>query len=147
MMRIEAMLLATGDNTAGVEIPAAVVSSLGGGGRPAVHVTINGISYRTSIGAMDGKFMLPVSAERRAAAGVKPGDVLDLELELDTTPREVLLPADFAEALAAEPAARAAFDRLPSIGKQRHVTPIEEAPSAETRARRIAKAIEALKLG
>jgi hypothetical protein len=146
-MRIEAVLKAMGGNTAGIEIPAAVVSSLGGGGRPAVHVTIRGVSYRTSIGAMDGKFMLPVSAERRAAAGVEPGDVFDLELELDTTPREVVLPTDFAEALKAEPEAQAAFDRLPHIGKQRHITPIEEAESPETRARRIAKAIEALKLG
>ncbi|HVW92731.1 MAG TPA: YdeI/OmpD-associated family protein [Devosia sp.] len=146
-MRIEAMLLATGGNTTGIEIPAAVVSSLGGGGRPAVNVTINGVSYRTSIGAMGGKFMLPVSAERRTAAGVKAGDVVDLVLELDTTPREVAVPPDFAAALAAEPLARAAFDKLPYSGKQRHVLPIEEAKTAETRARRIAKAVEALKLG
>lgn len=146
-MRIEATLVATGGNTAGIEIPASVVSSLGGGGRPPVHVTINGVSYRTSIGAMDGKFMLPVSAERRAAAGVKPGDVFDLELELDTTPRQVTVPEDFAAALAAEPIAKSAFDKLSYSGKQRHILPIEDAKSPETRARRIAKAVEALKFG
>ena len=146
-MKFRAELLATGANTTGIEISPAVVEQLGGGKKPAVNVTINGFSYRTSIGSMGGKFLLPVSAERRAAAKVKAGDHFELELTLDTAPREVTVPPDLAAALAAEPHAKAAYDKLAYSHQQRHVLPIEEAKTPETRARRVAKTIEALKAG
>jgi len=146
-MKIRAILLSTGANTTGIEIAPETVEALGGGKKPAVNVTINGFSYRTSIGSMGGKYMLPVSAERRVAAGVKGGDSVDLELTLDTAPREVVVPPDLAAALKAEPAAQAAWDKLAYSHKQRHVLPIEVAKTPETRSRRVAKAVEMLKSG
>ncbi len=146
-MKIDAIVLATGGNTTGIEIPQAAMEELAGGRRPGGHVTINGFSYRTSIASMGGKYLLPVSAERRAAAGLKVGDRVELDLTLDQAAREIVVPADLAAALAAEPAARAVFDGLAYGHKQRHLLPIEAAGTPETRARRIAKAVETLKAG
>jgi uncharacterized protein YdeI (YjbR/CyaY-like superfamily) len=60
-------------------------------------------------------------------------------------PRVVVEPEDFARALDADPAARAAYDRLASTHKRRHVPAIESAKKAETRERRIEKALQMLR--
>ena len=137
-------MLQQGNNT-GIPVPPEVVEALGGGKRPAVNVRINGFDYRTSVGSMGGRFLVPVSAERRAAAGVKAGDTIEVELTLDTAPRELSVPADLAEALAADPAAQAAFDKLSYSARQRHVLAVEGAKTAETRARRIGKVVDELR--
>jgi uncharacterized protein YdeI (YjbR/CyaY-like superfamily) len=54
-------------------------------------------------------------------------------------------PADFARALDADPAARAAYDRLSHTRKREHVLAIENAKKAETRKRRIDKAVATLR--
>jgi uncharacterized protein YdeI (YjbR/CyaY-like superfamily) len=56
--------------------------------------------------------MVGVSAEHRTGAGVKAGDILDVDIELDTEKREVDVPADLAAAIDAEPEARRYFDTL-----------------------------------
>ena len=91
--------------------------------------------------------MIGVSAENRAGAGVKGGDEVDVDLELDTAPREVSVPADFAAALAADPAAARTFDGLSYSNKSWHTYQVEGAKSNETRQRRIAKSITALREG
>jgi hypothetical protein len=144
-MKLRTELLATGTNTTGIELTPAQVEELGGGQRPAVNVRVNGFAYRTSVGSMGGRFLIPVSAERRAAAGVKAGDTIEVELALDTAPRELAVPADLAATLGAEASARAAFDKLSYSARQRHVLAVEGAKSAETRARRIAKIVDELR--
>jgi uncharacterized protein YdeI (YjbR/CyaY-like superfamily) len=72
---------------------------------------------------------------------------VDVELELDTAPREVTVPPDFASALAAEPAAQATFDGLSYSNRSWHVLQIGGAKTDETRQRRIAKSVEALRAG
>ena len=134
----------TGGNTTGVVVPPEIVEKLGGGKKPAVNVTVNGFAYRSSIASMGGEFLVGVSAERRAAAGVKGGDAITVTLALDTAPREVEIPPDFAKALAANKAAKAAFDKLSYSHKSQHVLAITGAKAAETRARRIDKAIATL---
>jgi len=105
------------DKTAtGIEVPAEVVAGLGQGQRPPVRVTIGDYSYRTTVARMGGQFLISLSAENRAAAGVAAGDEVDVDLELDDAPREVEVPADLAAALARDDAARAAFDSLARIG-------------------------------
>ena len=99
-MKFRTELLATGANTTGIELTPAQVEELGGGKRPAVNVGINGFAYRSSVGSMGGRFLVPVSAERRAAAGVKAGDTVEVDLTLDTAPRELAVPADLADARA-----------------------------------------------
>ena len=69
----------------------------------------------------------------------------DVEVELDTEPREVTLPPDFAAALDADAAARALFDGLSYSNKLRHVLSIEDAKTDETRRRRIDKLVSGLR--
>jgi Bacteriocin-protection, YdeI or OmpD-Associated/Domain of unknown function (DUF1905) len=146
-MRFRATLETEGKTATGINVPAEVVEALGGGKRPRVTVTINGHTYRSSVAVLGGRYMLGVSAENRAAAGVEGGQDVDVELELDTAPREVTVPPDFAAALAAEPAAQATFAGLPYSNKSWHVLQIEGAKTDETRQRRIAKSVEALREG
>lgn len=146
-MRFRTTIL-QGDKTAtGIRVPDEVVEALGAGKRPAVRVTINGFTYRSSIAVMGGTYMVGVSAENRAGTGVAGGDEVDVDIELDTEPREVEVPPDFASALDADPAARTTFDRLSYSNKSWHTLQIAGAKTAETRERRIAKSIEALREG
>ena len=94
---------------------------------------------------MGGRYLLPLSAENRAGAGVAAGDEVDVDMELDTEPREVVVPADLSAALEGDLAAREAFERLSYSHRRRHVMAIEEAKTPVTRQRRIAKALEMLR--
>jgi len=146
-MRFRTTIL-QGDKTAtGIRVPDEVVEALGSGKRPAVTVTINGFTYRSTIAVMGGEYMVGVSAENRAGANVAGGDMVDVDIELDTAPREVTLPADFAAALDADPRARSTFDGLSNSNKGWHVYQINGAKTNETRQRRIAKSVEALREG
>lgn len=131
-------------NVVGIVIPAELIEKLGGGKRPSVTVTLNGYSYRNTVGVMAGKFMVGVAAEHRAKANVKGGDTVEVGLELDTAPREVTVPADFAAALTKAKALRS-FEALAYSHRKEHVRAIEEAKSPETRLRRIDKAIEKIR--
>jgi hypothetical protein len=121
-----------GDKTAtGIQIPDEVVEALGAGKRPPISVTIKGYTYRSTVAVMGGAYMVGVSAENRAGAGVKGGDEVDVEIELDTAPREVMVPPDFASALDAEPNARNTFEGLSYSNKSWHVLQIEGAKTDE----------------
>jgi Bacteriocin-protection, YdeI or OmpD-Associated/Domain of unknown function (DUF1905) len=146
-MRFRAILQLAGKSATGFRVPAEVVAALGAGKRPAVRVTINGHTYRSTVAPLGGVFMLPVSAEHRASAGVAAGDEVDVDIELDTAPREVAVPPDFAEALDRDADARRHFDVMSYSNQRRYVLGIEEAKSAETRQRRIARAVGELREG
>ena len=145
--RIRALIEQTGKTACGFAVPEDVVLALGKGKRPPVTVTINGYTYRSTVAPMGGRYLIGVSAENRAAAGVHGGETHDIELTLDSAPREVELPADFAAALAAEPAAAATFERLSPSNKGYHTALFADAKSDETRRRRIEKSIAALREG
>ena len=146
-MRFRTTIL-QGDKTAtGIRVPDEVVEALGAGKRPKVLVTIRGYTYRNSVAVMGSEYMIGVSAENRAGAGVAGGDTVDVDIELDTAPREVTVPDDFAAALAAEPNARRTFDGLSYSNKSWHVLQIEGAKTDETRQRRIVKSVGALREG
>jgi Bacteriocin-protection, YdeI or OmpD-Associated/Domain of unknown function (DUF1905) len=131
-----------------MRVPAEVVVALGTGKRPPVVVTLNGrYTYRNTIAVYGDDYLLGVSAEHRAGAGVQAGDVLDVDLELDTEPREVVVPADFAAALDADPTARRTFDGLSYSNRSWHVLSIDGAKTPETRQRRIEKSIATLREG
>lgn len=142
--RFQASLLASGKTATGIAVPPEIIEQLGAGKRPPVRVTIGAYTYRTTVGVMGGKAMIPVSADHRRQAGIAAGDDIDVEVELDTQPREVSLPADLAEALSKDPAARQFFDTLSPSQKKWHVQQAESAKTAETRQRRIAKSVELL---
>jgi hypothetical protein len=144
-MRFRSTLQLNGRTATGIPVPEKVVEGLGSGKRPPVRVTINGHTYRSTVATMGGQFMLGVSAEIRENAGVAAGDEVDVDIELDTEPREVIVPPDFAEALDRDADTRRFFEGLSYSKKQQFVLPVEQAKTAETRQRRIAKAIGVLR--
>jgi len=145
-VKFNTIILQQGNNT-GIEVPADVVEKLGGGKRAPLKVTLNGFSYRSTLAVMGGKYLIPLSAERRTAAKVKGGDQLDITVELDTEVREVELPDDFKKALSKDKKAQQSFDKLSYSGKQGYVLPITQAKTEETRIRRIEKALAELARG
>ena len=133
-----------GLNATGIPVPAEVVTELGQGKRPKVVVHIGGHSYRSTVAAYGDVYMLPLSQERRAAAGVEAGQTVEITLELDTQPRTVDVPDHLAAALAEQPGLRAAFDALSYSARKEHVRQVETAKAAETRQRRIDKIVAGL---
>ena len=146
-MRFHTTILQGGKTATGIQVPDEVVTALGAGRRPPVKVTINGYTYRSTVAVMGGAYMVGVSAEHRAGAGVAGGDEVDVDLELDTAPREVEVPPDLAAALDAEPAARSTFDGLSYSNRSWHVLQVTGAKTEETRQRRIARSVDLLKQG
>jgi hypothetical protein len=145
--RFRTTLRGAGKTATGIVVPPDVVTRLGAGKRPAVRVTIGSHTYRSTVAVMGGQFMIGVSADNRAKAGVAAGDELDVQLELDTEPRQVAVPQDLAKALAAEPNVKQFFERLSYSQKRWHVLSIEGAKTADTRQRRIEKSIALLREG
>jgi Domain of unknown function (DUF1905)/Bacteriocin-protection, YdeI or OmpD-Associated len=146
-MRFRATLLLGGKTATGLQVPPDVVTGLGSSKRPPVRVTINGYTYRSSIAPMGGVFMLGVSADVREKAGVGAGDELDVDVELDTAPREVTVPDELRTALDHDAVAKRFFEGLSYSQKQWFVLSIEGARTAETRQRRIDKALDMLRAG
>jgi hypothetical protein len=143
-MRFRTTIL-QGDKTAtGIRIPDEIVEGLGVGKRPPVRVTIRSYTYRRTVAVLGGVYMVGVSSDNRAGAGVKGGDEVDVDIELDTAPREVTVPAELAAALDAQPNARRTFDGLSFSNRQWHVLQVEGAKTDETRQRRIARSVAAL---
>jgi len=146
-MRVRLTLEGNGKTAAGFVIPSEVVEALGAGRKPPVKVTIHGHTYRSTIATRGGRYLLGVSAENRASAGVAVGDELEVELVLDNEPRVVAVPPDLARALDADEQARRFYDTLSHSQQQWYVLPIEQAAKPETRARRIEKALAMLREG
>jgi len=146
-MRFRTTVEQAGKTATGSEVPSTVVEGLGAGRRPPVRVTINGFTYRSTVASMGGRFMVGVSAENRAGAKVAGGDIVDVDIELDTAPREVDVPSDLAAALKEDTKARKTFESLSYSNQNWHVQSIEGAKSDETRQRRIAKSVAALREG
>ncbi|MEV7828190.1 YdeI/OmpD-associated family protein [Microbacterium enclense] len=141
-MRFDTTLSQTGNNT-GIEVPPEVIDELDGGKRPAVVVDVNGYVYASTVGVMGGRFLIPFSSDKRAATGLSGGDAITVTLTLDTTPRTVEVPDDLAAALAAA-GVRASFDALSPSARKAHVTSVESAKAADTRARRITAVVDKL---
>jgi hypothetical protein len=143
-MEFSTTILASGKNNTGIPVPESVVTALDRGKRIPVVVTIGGHSYRSSIVFYTGQYLIALSAENRAAAGVAAGDTVVVGVELDEAPREVELPDALAAALARDADAAAAFAALSFTNKKRIATSIIDAKTDATRERRLAKALEEL---
>jgi Domain of unknown function (DUF1905)/Bacteriocin-protection, YdeI or OmpD-Associated len=131
-----------------VEFPYEVEELFGARGRIPVQATFDGEVYRGSMVTMGHKcHILIVVKKIRQKIGKQPGDKVTVTLSLDTEPRVVEVPADFQEILNANPAANEHFSKF-SYSKQRdYVLWIEDAKRAETRQRRMVKAIDLLSEG
>ncbi|WP_201007780.1 YdeI/OmpD-associated family protein [Paenibacillus glycanilyticus] len=146
-MKFHATIELSKKTATGIEVPAEVIESLGSSKRPAVCVTLGEYTYRTTVGSMAGKYMIPVSAEVRAAAGVAAGEEVEVNIELDNEPRELVVPEDFYGALEQQLEAKRFFEGLSYSNRRRFMLNIEEAKTAETRQRRMDKAISLLSEG
>lgn len=137
----DATIESTSGSTTGIEVPPDVLAALGAGGRPAVHVDLDGYAYRTTVGVMGGRHLVSVSAAVRAATGLTGGDPVRVTLTVAETPQAVDVPPDLAAALAAAPQAGAFFATLPNSLQRYHVDAVTGAKTDETRQRRIDKAV------
>jgi uncharacterized protein DUF1905/bacteriocin resistance YdeI/OmpD-like protein len=144
-MKFRTIVELGGKTATGLPVPDDVVAQMGVGKRAPVRVTIGGHTYRTTVASMGGRFLIPLSAENRTAAGVAAGDDVDVDIALDDAPREVTVPDDLAAAL--DPKTRAIFDGLSYTHRKEWVRWVEEAKKAETRTARIAKTVEGLRAG
>jgi len=133
-------------NNVGIVVPDEVVAELGGGKRPLVQVTINGsYTFVYTVGVMGGRSMIGFSSAHRAASGLKGGDEVEIELQLETAPREVEMPSELTAALAADPAAAAAFQKLSFTLRKEHARSISEAKAEDTKQRRLDKILAGLR--
>jgi hypothetical protein len=137
----------TGRTACGIEVPAAVVSAPGGSKRPAVVVTFDGYTYRSTVAPMGGGWWVGVNSDHREASGLRAGDAVQVPLEPDTAPREVEVPPELAAALAADPVAKTFFDGLSYSNKRVFTLSVEGAGNPETKARRVEKAITLMREG
>jgi len=136
----ETTVTATGNNT-GIIVPDALVADLGAGKRPPVLVDVNGYQYRSTVGVMGGKHMISISAAVRKDTGLHGGDPVQVTLTVADSPRQVDVPDDLAAALAADQTSAAFFDTLSNSMQRYHIDNVAAAKTAETRQRRIEKAI------
>ncbi|MCU0282540.1 MAG: YdeI/OmpD-associated family protein [Candidatus Nanopelagicales bacterium] len=136
--------LVRGDDqdTMGIVVPEHVVEALGAGRRPAVVVAVLGHTYRSTVARMGGQYLVGVSQEQRAQAGITDERTVEVTLEVDTAPRDVAVPEDLAAALDAAGVAEG-WQRLAPSARKELVRQIETAKRAETRAARVTKAVDA----
>ncbi len=147
MHRFEARVEPHGKTATFFHVPPEVMEALGPKRRVAVRVTANGHTYRSTVAPMGGEFLLPLNRENRARAGVAAGDTVEIVLERDDAPRVVEVPDDLAAALAGDDAAGQAFGGLSFSHQREYVEWITGAKRPETRARRVAGALERLRGG
>ena len=141
MERFEGRLVEADRGGAFVEVPPEVVAALGGGGRIKVRARFDGIDYDGSVVSMGGAKVIGVLKAIRTQLDKRPGDTVTVELERDDAERVVTVPDDLAAALG-KAKARKAFDALSYSHQREYVLWIDDAKKPETRARRIAQAVE-----
>jgi hypothetical protein len=136
--------LVRGDDqdTMGIVVPEHVVEALAAGRRPAVVVAVLGHTYRSTVARMGGQYLVGVSQEQRAQAGITDERTVEVTLEVDTAPRDVAVPEDLAAALDAAGVAEG-WQRLAPSARKELVRQIETAKRAETRAARVTKGVDA----
>jgi len=144
-MQFTGVLESTSGNNAAFVIPDDFVAALNSGRRPKVAVTVNGKLFRTSIAKMGGPYWLGISKARREEAGLVVGKSYTLQIEPDVDERTLALPDDLAAAIAGDKAALDRWESLSFTKKREIAEPIEAAKTPETRERRLAKAVEALR--
>jgi hypothetical protein len=131
-----------------VVVPAETAAAAGLAYGARVHGTVNGVPYRSSLMKYSGVFHMGVHKATLARAEARSGDRVEVTIEIDRAPLPTdVVPRDLARALAAEPRAKATFEKLAPAHRREHVKHVIEAKKPETRARRIAKTVETLRAG
>ena len=108
--------------------------------------TVNGYGVRGSLGSDGKQYFLPLGAAWRRGCGLDAGDAVAVVLSPEG-PQSESLSTDVAEALDAEPEAKAFFESLATFYRNTYIKWIESAKRAETRTARIQEMIGLLKAG
>ena len=143
---LDATVEKAGDSAAcAIIVPTAdVVRWFGRKSRVPVIATMNGYSYRTSLSPMGGCHVLPVSAAVRDGARVGAGARVILTLREDAAERTVDVPDDLAEALGSAKL-RDTFDAMAFTHRKEWVLAVQGAKRPETRTKRIADCVSAMR--
>lgn len=137
-MQFSGRIESGGGGGAYVELPADVLEALGGGYRFRVTGRLNGVDFASSTMAMGGgTACVGIHKATRRAAQVDIGAVVELELERDERPREVVIPPELVAALEANPTAAAAFEQLSFTRRHAYARSVADAKRPSTRARRV----------
>jgi Domain of unknown function (DUF1905)/Bacteriocin-protection, YdeI or OmpD-Associated len=110
-----------------------------------VRVTINGYTWRSTVGNRGGQQYIVVNAEARRNASVKAGDLVTITLEPDTEKREIEVPIPLRRALGAKLMQK--LNALSFTHKKEFVVWYSEAKKKDTRARRVEKMKQMLSAG
>lgn len=121
------------------------VAELGSAKTPPVTVTIGGHTERLRIASMGDGPLIGFNKQVRAAFGVAAGDEVEAVIALDVAERTVDVPPLLAQALAADPAAAAAFEKLSFTRRKEIARGIADAKQEATRQRRLEKVLAELR--
>lgn len=135
-------ILGFGNNT-GIEVPPERLAEIGAGKRPPVVVTVDGYSYKSTVGVMGGRTLISLPKQHRDGAGLKAGDQVRVTLVLDGGNREVDLPPELRAALEAA-GLTGRFAGLAYSRRKEYARQVAEAKAEATRERRIAKVLDAI---
>jgi bifunctional DNA-binding transcriptional regulator/antitoxin component of YhaV-PrlF toxin-antitoxin module len=144
--RFTATLEAARAGGAIVQVPADVATALGGLKQMRVFGTLNGVAYRSSTMPDGGRgLFMGVHKATREAAGAALGDVVEVEVTRDDSPRTLELAPELEAVFAAEPALRERFDGLSFSRRRELAEQISEAKQPETRERRLQHTLDRLR--
>jgi len=129
-------------------VPFSVEKVFGSKAQVKVRGTVNGVPFRSSLFPRGGgRHYMVVNKDIRDGAGVKRGDTVSVVMEADTAERNVTVPGELRKALAADPAAKAVFDKFSFTHRKAYTDYVGMARQAGTRQRRAGKAVEMLRKG
>ena len=134
-------------NGAYIKIPFDVEQTYGKK-RVKIIATFDGVKYQGSLVRMGSPdHILIIRKDIREQIGKSFGDMVKVSLKEDTSVRKVKVPKDFQELLKAQPAIHTYFKKLSYTHQKEYVEWIEEAKRAETRQRRMHKALQMMREG
>jgi len=110
-----------------------------------VRVTINGYTWRSTVGNRSGQQYIVVNVDARRGAGVKAGDFVTIVLEPDTEKREIKIPMPLQRALGKKLTEK--LDALSFTHKKEFIVWYSGAKMEDTRARRVEKMKQMLSTG
>jgi len=110
-----------------------------------VKVTINGYTWRSTVGNRSGVQYIVLNAAARKGAGVKAGDLVTIALEPDTEKREIEAPRALQKALGAKLTRK--LNALSFTHKKEFIVWYSAAKKEETRVRRVEKMKQMLATG
>ena len=139
------LLAQAGLEWAALKPPFDVVAVFQRKGRVPVKGTINGFPFRSSLMNMGDGHMMVVNAEMRAGANCKAGDIVNVVMGIDVDERTVELSTYLKKIIASDPKAKDFWPQLSFTNQKEYVREIEGAKRPETRDKRIAAMMDALR--